>query len=29
MEQLKKNIEEALEQVDLLTNERDGLRDRY
>ena len=29
MEQLKKNLEEALEQIDLLTNERDGLRDRY
>ena len=29
MEQLKKNLEEALEQIDLLTNERDGLGDRY
>ena len=29
MEQLKKNLEEPLEQIDLLTNERDGLRDRY
>ena len=29
MEQLKKNLEEALEQIDLLTNERDGLKDRY
>ena len=29
MEQLKKNLEEALEQIDLLTDERDGLRDRY
>ena len=23
------NLEEALEQIDLLTNERDGLRDKY
>ena len=29
MEQLKKNLEEALEQIDLLTDERDGLKDRY
>ena len=29
MKQLKKNLEEALEQIDLLTNERDGLKDRY
>ena len=29
MEQLKKNLEEALEQIHLLTDERDGLRDRY
>ena len=29
MELLKKNLEEALEKIDLLTNERDGLRDRY
>ena len=29
MEWLKKNLEEDLEQIDLLTNERDGLRDRY
>ena len=29
MEQLKKNLEEALEQIDLLTNERDGLKDKY
>ena len=26
---MKKNIEEELEQIDLLTDERDGLRDRY
>ena len=25
MEQFKKNLEEALEQIDLLTDERDGL----
>ena len=29
MEQLKKNLEEALEQIDLLTDERDGLKDKY
>ena len=29
MEQLKKNLEEALEQIDLLIDERGGLRDRY
>ena len=29
MEQLKKNLEEALEQIDLLIDERDGLKDRY
>ena len=29
MEQLTKNLEEALEKIDLLTNERDGLKDRY
>ena len=29
MEQLKKNLEEALEQIDLLTDERDGLKGRY
>ena len=29
MEQLKKNLKEALEKIDLLTDERDGLRDRY
>ena len=29
MEQLKKNLEEAVEQIDLLTDERDGLKDRY
>ena len=29
MEQLKKNLEEALEKIDLLTDERDGLKDRY
>lgn len=29
MEQLEKNVEEALKQIDLLTDERDGLRDRY
>ena len=29
MEQLKQNLEEALEQSDLLTNERDGLKNRY
>ena len=29
MEQLKRNIEEALEQIDLLIEERDNLKDRY
>ena len=29
MEKLKKNLEEAFEQIDLLTDERDGLKDRY
>ena len=29
MEQLKKNLEESLEYIDLLTYERDGLKDRY
>ena len=29
MEQLKKNLEEALEVIDLLIEERDGLKDRY
>ena len=29
MEQWKKNLEEAFEQIDLLTKERDGLKDRY
>ena len=29
MEQLNKNPEEALEQIDLLIDERDGLKDRY
>ena len=29
MEQLKKNLEQELEQIDLLTDERDGLKDRY
>ena len=29
MEQLKKNLEEALEKIDLLTEERDKLKDRY
>ena len=29
MEQLKKNLEEALEQIDLLTNEKYGLKDKY
>ena len=29
MEHLKKNLEEALEQIDLLIDERDGLKDRY
>ena len=28
MEQLKKNLEEALEQIDLLTDERDGLKEK-
>ena len=27
--QIKKNLEEALEQIDLLTNDRDGLKDIY
>ena len=29
MEQLKKNLEEALEQIDQLIEERDNLKDRY
>ena len=29
MKQLKKNIEEALKQITLLIDERDGLKDRY
>ena len=29
IEQLKKNLEEALEHIDLLTDERYGLKDRY
>ena len=29
MEQLKKNLEEALEQIDLQTDERDGLKYIY
>ena len=29
IEQLKKNLEKALEQIDLLTDERDGLKDIY
>ena len=29
MEQLKKNLEEALEQNDILTKEGDTLKDRY
>ena len=29
MEHLKNNLEEALEKIDLLTNERDDLKDRY
>ena len=29
MEQLKKNLEEALEKIDLLTDERLGLKDKY
>ena len=29
MEQLKGNLEEALEQIDLLTKERDKLKDKY
>ena len=29
MKQMKKNLEEALEQIDLLTDERDGLKDKY
>ena len=28
MEQLKKNLEEALEYIDLLTDERDGLKEK-
>ena len=28
-EQLKKNLEEALEHIDLLSDERDGLKERY
>ena len=29
MEQLMKNLKEALEQIDFLTEERDKLKDRY
>ena len=29
MEQLMKNLEEDLEQIDLLTEERDKLKDKY
>ncbi len=29
MEQLKRNLEETLEHIDLLTKERDSLKDRY
>ena len=29
MEQLMKNLEEALEQIDLLAKERDKLKDKY
>ena len=29
MERLKRNLEETLQQIDLLTDERDGLKDRY
>ena len=29
MEQLKKNLEEAIEKIDFLTYERDDLKDRY
>lgn len=29
MEQLKRNLEESLEQIDLLTKERDNLKERY
>ena len=29
MEQLMKNLEESLEQIDLLTKERDKLKDKY
>ena len=29
MEQLMKKLKEALEQIDLLTKERDKLKDRY
>ena len=29
MEQLMKNLKEALEQIDLLTEERDKLKDKY
>lgn len=29
MEQLKRNLEKSLEQIDLVTEERDNLKDRY
>ena len=29
MEQLKRNLEESLEKIDLLTEERDNLKERY
>ena len=29
MEKLKKNLEEALEKIELLIDERDGPKDRY
>lgn len=29
MEQLKRNLEESFEKIDLLTKERDNLKDRY
>ena len=29
MEQLKRNLEEALQKIDLLTKERDNLKNRY
>lgn len=29
MEQMKKNLEEALEQIDFFTNERDVFKDSY